>query len=293
MIKSITFILSAILLALCFGGCDKEEAIPSYIYIDSVNLETTAGQGSAAADFTTIQVFSGADEIGQFFLPARIPILEEGPTTLDFFAGVNDNGVFNTPVSYILLKPISMEVDLAAAQIDTLDLTFNYKDILKFAFIEGFESENQIFLEDFDGNENKLVLTDQDVFEGNRSGSMIVTEEDNVLAVGSILSQDLPLGGVPVYLEINYKSEIPLEIGISWVSASNGRETSFLNVINPKDEWGKIYINYTEQLELINNIGGIQAWQILLRARMPEENGTVLSGEREVLLDNIKLIHYK
>lgn len=293
MIKSIVQLTTVILLALSLNSCDKEEDIPAYIYIEAVDFETTAEQGSAAADFNTVQVFAGADEIGQFFLPARIPILKEGLNTLDIFAGVNDNGVFNTPVSYILLKPVSVDVDLVPTQIDTLDITFRYKDILEFVFAEGFESENQVFVEDFDGNENKLELTDQDVFEGFGSGRMRVTEADNILTVGSILSQDLPLSGVPVYLEMNYKSEIPLEVGISWISATNGRETSFLNVINPKDEWGKIYINYTEQLDLINNIGGLQGWQILLRARMPVENGVVLSGEREVLLDNVKLIHYK
>jgi len=289
-----TRLLAILILALGLNACDKEEAVPSYIFIEDIDLQTSPEQGSASSDFRVVGLLSGTEDFGQFYLPAQIPILKEGLVTLDIFPGINDNGIAATPLQYDLLKPISIEVELAPMQVDTLNLTATYKDILEFVFVEEFESENQIFREDLDGDSStEVVLTEADVFEGNRSGSLVVNDEHPVLFVGSTFYQSLPPRAVPVYLEINYKSDVTLEIGLSWLSTTGGLESAFQNAISPKDEWGKIYINFSEQLNILNNIAGIQAWQIMLRVNMPTENGTIVTGSREVLLDNFKLIHYK
>ncbi|NNE28605.1 MAG: hypothetical protein HKN16_03160 [Saprospiraceae bacterium] len=292
--KRISYSFLAIFIFSLLSACNPEERIPAYVQIESIDLQTGLGQGSTSADFKYARLFSGIEDLGQFFLPAQIPILKEGTHQIDIFPGINDNGISATPVPYALLKPISVDVDLQAGMVTPLSVTASYKDNLEFVFIEEFESENQVFREELDNDPITSVnLTSDIVFEGSRSAILLVDDEHPTLMVGSSIIEELPLPGVPVYLELNYQTEETFEVGISWLSTSGGRETSFQNAVTAKSEWGKIYINFTTLLEILNTVQGLEAWQIVLRLRMPVEDGQIVIGERKTYLDNFKLIYVK
>lgn len=292
--KSKSILALVLCFAFLFHACDKEEAIPAFLYIENVTLETGIGQGSASADFRTVRVFSGVADIGQFYLPATIPVLAEGDTELDIFFGINDNGISTAPTPYDLLKRHDLNLNLVPGETDTLEFVTNYKDDVEFVFADGFESQNHVLKEDLDGDlATEVELTTTDVFEGSGAALFVVSDEHPELEVGTPWNMELPPRVSPVYIELNYKSEVFIEVGVGWITTGGTEQTLIQNVINPKDEWGKIYLNVSEQLEALNTLNTVQAWRAVIRVRMPVEDGQVVQGERNAIIDNLKLIHYK
>ena len=91
---------------LLFSGCDKEEQIPSYIYISEFVLYTkNTNFGSNSHDFVDAWVYANNKLIGVFELPATIPILESGSKQLTIIAGIRKNGLYYEREAYPFLKP--------------------------------------------------------------------------------------------------------------------------------------------------------------------------------------------
>ena len=75
-------------------SCEQEtQEIPSYIKINEYSLYTTARQGSNSENISDIWLYADDQLIGTFELPATIPILLEGETTLKIFSGKKDKGI--------------------------------------------------------------------------------------------------------------------------------------------------------------------------------------------------------
>ena len=69
-------------------------------------------------------------------------------------------------------------------------------------------------------------------------------------------------------------------------------QADYRNVLAVSTEWKKIYLNVTEQFTVLGGLPDIRDFQIGIRAAMAVENGAFQSGSREILIDNIKLIHF-
>ncbi|MEM9024932.1 MAG: hypothetical protein AAGB22_14400, partial [Bacteroidota bacterium] len=80
------------------SSCDiinPEEEIPSFLRIDSINLNITNSgiQGAPTENITEAWVFWNSELIGVFELPAIIPILAAGQGELQVAAGIQVNGI--------------------------------------------------------------------------------------------------------------------------------------------------------------------------------------------------------
>src|SRR5688500_13907587 len=111
--------ISALLL---ISGCKKTvnpEEIPSYLYIDKINLQTLAGEGTSKQDITDAWVYVQGQAIGVFELPARIPVLAEGNPEVWVYAGIKKDGISSTRVKYPFFKPfITSSVNLVRGNVD-------------------------------------------------------------------------------------------------------------------------------------------------------------------------------
>lgn len=277
-------------------ACDiinPAEEIPAYIYITKFDFTVDVGEeGSGSTKIVDAWVNVGGDFLGAYTLPALVPVLAKGNQTITLNPGIKDNGVLSTPEIYPFYEPYEIQVDLAANEVDTIRPTSSYLNGIQFGFIEDFERENHIFRDDLDGNEETSVqLTTTEVFEGNSSAHIFLQKETPFIEVATISRfRNLMERGVFVYLEVNYKSDIPVLFGIV------GHQEGILNEgrvfydpgFSASDDWNKIYFNITSLLFEQD----YPEYQFSIQAILPLENGEFTQESANIYLDNIKLVYF-
>lgn len=293
------YIFLILIPVLCWSGCDiinPAEEIPAYIYVEDFQLLTDpANEGSASSKITDVWVSVGDqnDFLGAYNLPALVPILASGEQEIILSAGIKDNGIISTPEIYVFYKDYREVIDLKPGEIDTIRATTRYIDEAKFGFIEDFEDEGFIFQDDLDGDENSTIIrTTSEVFEGDYSALITLDTSATAIAVATTQRfRDLMENGVYVYLEVNYKSEVPVIFGI--VGHREGIFNEGVPVYDPgfaaKDEWNKIYFNFTELLFQENTF---EEFQITFQSVLPFDGGSFTTDRARIWLDNIKLVHF-
>lgn len=283
-IKNLIFTALAISI---LAGCEKEKAtLPSYLSIPRINLTTTPGQGSDSHKINYAFVYVNDQFVGGYELPATFPILTTGPATVLIEPGVQANGVSETPDVYPFYKRIEQQVDFNQGQTVSIVPTTSYKDNTQFAINESFNSADHIFTADLDNNANtKIEITNEDAFEGN-SAEIILTSDDNAIIVATDFSKnpltELPQNGTPVWLEINYKTDLPIIFGVVTIDQFGSPEEFPEFGINTKTEWNKIYFDVSRFVQDTRSVG----YQIFC---LSQHSG---DGEKTILLDNIRLVYF-
>ena len=277
------------LVLLLFGACDKEEPVPSYVYIPDVKVEAAPDFGTSSAKVTEVWVYGPADILGVFPLPATIPVLAEGPTELTIYAGIHDNGILARPNIYPFYAPEKLTPDLVRGQVDTIDVSVGYlpADRIKLSLHADFEGFNPLTTDLDDDDRTAVVLTTEG-FEGS-GARLAVTDTTRRLSVGYFASVSLPANGSEVYLEMNYRNDIPFSFWLRGKTPAGDLQIEPVSVLNPHPEWNKIYIPLTQ---FVNSRQWVE-YQPVFDVQLTDDD--VASGKTtgEVVLDNLKLLSFK
>ena len=290
--KTLFYILCFLPFFGLFESCDiinPEEEIPAYVYIDTFSLTTTGIQGTDSELITDGWFSAGQDFLGAYDLPALVPVLQLGETEITLEPGIKDNGISLSRDLYPFYQAYKITLDLQPNVVDTIKPVTTYRSDTKFAFVEDFESENQQFREIRIGDiEHRVKLESEDAFEGATSGVITLDENQSLVEIATAQRfTGLTDVGVFVYLEVNYKSDVPVLFGIIGHSGSSNEalyDAGFL----PTDSWSKIYFN----LSPLFFEGIYDEYQIVLQAAIPIENGQLTRSSAKVWLDNVKLLHF-
>jgi hypothetical protein len=286
--RSFDLIVIAFLVAgLACYGCDiinPDDPVPAYVHIGDIPLSVEPGQGTASEAITEAWFYAGGDFLGAYSLPATIPVIGEGLTEILVFPGVTVNGITATPDIYPFYSRYEVVTDLQPLETTTLSPATSYLTQTQFTIVDGFETAN-IFVDNLDGDpETFVVMSAKDVFEGERSGYIALSSDHGFIEVASVpIIEDLPLNGGPVYLELNYKNNTELAVGLVGHAQGIPPTTYTVLTLRKRATWNKIYINLTEAL-IQSRLSG---YQLLLRASHDPEN-TI----SEIFIDNLKLVHF-
>jgi len=298
MTQMIRSFFGLLLLAL-IASCDTEQFAadaPIFLDIPAINLETDRStEGTAHEDIDVVWLFVNGQAAGVYELPATIPLLlEEGENEFILFPGISANGVATTRVIYDPYRSITLtrQIDLAKRALDTLrpsvtELTTGYKEAAGLAILEDFDNPGLNF--------ERLVPGDttlQKAPEGSpqfslpgeppsRAGLLAVDEERSRARSATVLSYSFPRRVANVYVEITYRGDINLEVGIIALT-NDGELQAPVAVVFPKEEWNKIYISFIDD---VNAFAGIENFKFYLAARLPEGR-----SEGKVYVDNVKLL---
>jgi hypothetical protein len=270
-------------------GCellDRQEKIPSFIYIPEITLveNTAVNAGTLSSKIVDAWVYIDEQLIGAFELPCTIPVLMEGPHRLSVYAGIYMNGVKTTRVYYPFYTEYEKSITLVPDSIITVNPVVAYHSAVKLPFHENFELGG-VMLEDGAKSLTSLFKASDsaEVFEGNYSGKVVLNNTDSVFQAVSIQSYQLPTAGGNVFVELNYKSEADIVIGIFAIKATQVISHEVAGVL-PKNEWNKIYINLTPAVFRENDA---QSFKIFIGSMLPTGK-----SEATILIDNIKLLHF-
>lgn len=285
-----------LLAILPLAACDiinPAEDVPAYLYVPDFTLTTNAiTEGSASEKITDVWLSVDGGFLGAYTLPALIPVLELGGRDIALQAGIKDNGINSTPEIYPYYQDFRVNRTLSPGQVDTLRPAIRYRDDVQFAFIENFERNGQIFQDVRRGSLDQIQIITTDVFEGSASGLITLDSANSVLEVATTerfsgLASRSPF----VYLEVNYKSDVPVLFGLIG-NRKNGIPSQEVIILDPgfvpKAEWNKIYFNLSYLINEINQ----EEYQVVFQAFIPIENGQFSRKQANVWLDNIKLLHF-
>ncbi len=273
---------------------DKEEPAPSYIYIGVPSLQVAANgsEGANTHGIIDAHVFANDFFVGTIELPGTVPVLQEGSTKITIGAGIKNNGITSNRIIYPFYELTEYQLDLIPNSINPISsdssVVFQY-------FPSNNPSQIGLFLEEFEGVGNiwepatidgaGVINTSNpdEVLSGSGSGKIVLDDDfPSVEVYADQVSWDMSqiVPGSAVYLELDYKGNNPLEIGIRTSSPQISKV--FALGLNPSDEWVKVYV------ELSNEIGQAQtnSFQVYLEAEKVTADplGTIL-------LDNMKLVY--
>ena len=234
-----------LLIGITFLSCSKkdyEAQIPTYISIDKFSLTTDySTQGSESMSITDVWVYIDDDFVGVYELPANFPILKEGIVTVKLYAGIKENGIAANRTRYLGYAPYVQEVNLVKEETVIIDPQIIYEPTIKFAWLEDFDNASLTFL--YNSNSDTIINKNSvDVKEGTFSGQVFLDPDMTFFEATSTSLIGVPLNGSsPVYLEMDFKTNQPLTIGV-YLDAN---QYAFIT-LNVSTEWRKIYINLSE-----------------------------------------------
>ena len=277
-------LLISLLLSICFSSCDNEAVeIPAFLEINSISFTTEPGQGTASSSIRYAFVFINEDFIGGYELPIVLPVIAEGETDVLIRAGINANGISETPDLYPAYTDYRTTINFTPQETVTVEPEVVYKSNIRFAINEEFESASHEFRFDLDQNPDTNIEIDGDgAFEG-RSARITLDGDTDAAIFGTDLIVDIPKNNTPVWLEVNYNTEVPIIFGLNGVTITQETEAFAEYGINTKTSWNKIYFDLTNIVNLTEFVG----YQLFFGVSIAE------GQEAEVLLDNIKIVYFE
>ncbi|RYD58715.1 MAG: hypothetical protein EOP56_03775 [Sphingobacteriales bacterium] len=282
----VNFFYFLIIAGLAVAGCDMvnpEEKTPLYVSVDSFSVVPTPGKdvGSLSHDIKSVLVYFNNQSVGYYNIPARIPILADGPGQVQLVPAVSFSGL-NYVREYPYYHP------------DTFQIAYNPGTVVKHTGITRYRTNAMIKVEDFEngnpfikvnaGNSADTVLKQEKnpayVFEGQGAGFISLTTSHPSCEV--ITNQSFPIGQGNSYLEVNYKCDVPVHFGLQ--TTANGTIVArYLYGVYATDTWKKVYIGLSEFTGEYKS----SAYNLMIKTQLVDGK-----TEAQIMLDNIKIVSF-
>lgn len=295
-----TTICNCMLLLVVFFmlGCKPDyhkAAIPAYITIDRIQLNTDyTVHGTQSERFINAFIEINDIPLGTYELPVTFPVIANGPTKITVLPGVHQNGIASLPTPYPFVELYEEVLNLEPGKVFYLNAK---NDSVPFTTYTS--NARVVILEDFDGIGLSLTATsrsDTGIFRTSSvaeifpaplgelniaSGKAVMPARASVFEVVTNSAYELPRGGASVYLEINYKTQMPLVTGIIANLITQPIQAPVVT-LNPNTQWNKAYINLNSEVSGYNAID----YRIFIGALKTDAEANL-----EILVDNMKLVY--
>ncbi|MDZ7879514.1 MAG: hypothetical protein U5L45_17690 [Saprospiraceae bacterium] len=269
-----------ILLMLFLASCVKENPVPAYLNIPSFTFTTNLGEGTAAQKISDVWVYVDGQSLGAYQIPARFPFVGTGKHEFLLFAGIRNNGIRSNPVIWASAETFSTTLDVKSGDDITIRPTSTYIDGIKFWLNEEFETTNTFTI----NRDNNAIIGFSPIangFEG-RCGSITLTKSYPIIEKATSVRAQLPDNAQTVLIELHYKTESPLEVGlVGYSTAAPNGETTYKIVLTPNKTWNKTYIDVTQEAKSLKS----KDFQVVFRSQLPDT-----LTQATVLIDNVKLV---
>jgi hypothetical protein len=289
----IVFACLFLILASSCGLVNEEEVIvPAYISVPSFTFETNPdnSQGANSQTFNDMWISDGGIVLGAIGTPALLPIQKHGATEIKIDAGISNTGQDNSRLIYPFVASYIQTKDLKPGVIDTIKPVFKYLAGTGFKFIEDFDRITRTF--EFNSlyyktGDTILAVNDKNSWRaGNFCGKVEMTADQDLIQLVTKEEYTLDGAGAPAFIEIDYKSNLPLDIGYYYIDPVTATKSSNNSVVGtyPNTEWKKLYVDLTG--EITSRRAGTK-YIIYIAVYNPDKIAT------SIYIDNIKLVYFK
>lgn len=295
------YIYSLVLLGLVLTGCKKDPAIvPAYLHIDAMKVNADyAKHGTSSSRITTVWVEVDGEYIGVYELPAIVPVAANGTHRITLTPGINLNGIQSLRNIYEFYTEYEQTFNFEenkdywpnASDDSIAEVTYSPRTYYTYDNLEDFEGLSLAFERSTRADtglvrstDSAFLNVDPSINETNNAvGYSYLGDADLLFEVVSVKEYtDLPAGGANVYLEMNYKIDAVVTVGVFRNAEGQVDQVPVVSLY-PNDEWQKIYINLVSEISAYPNAEG---FRIFLGGVNLEGN-----GPKELLFDNIKLVY--
>lgn len=255
---------------------------PAFLNISAIEFIHDFEKGPRLHQIDHVEIFFENFSIGYYELPAEIAVIPtKEVSNLTIRPAIRENGGKNTITVYNMMTSYIVDQTFEAFETYEINPQVDYASNVVFDLVETFESSNSMTF-DLDGiDSTMLVRTTKDANDGSYSG-LLSSENGRYILVGSdFLFTDLDNDRRDVFIEFEYKNDIPFEIGMYAFGSGNSFEIPYIFTFPARAEWNKVYLNFTPA---IFNIPA-EGYRIFLRTN---SSSSFLS---EVFIDNLKLLH--
>lgn len=275
-------------------GCNlinPTEDLPAILIIDEFSFSTTYNtEYSASENITEVWVFADDQVIGAFDLPAEVPVLGEGVTQIKVYPGIKVNGIGSTRDIYPFYQVHIENIDLQPLKVDTIRPVFQYVDNAVIVSVDDFETSNAFIIDD--SSEGSVIRTTDPavVFEGDGSGHLKLTAEENLVRVTTNEQQyELPTNRL-IYLEMDYRCDNSMAMGL-FANTEFDSEKRYIVVLNPtvnddgSEYWNKVYVAIDPTVALTSTF---DTYEVFFESSRDQDN----DSEINVYIDNVKLVYF-
>lgn len=285
--------ISVLSLSILISSCNvinPDEKAPGYIEIDTFTFDPNPTIGitgpSTSTNIKDIWIYIDNEFQGAYELPARFPVLETGSRRVILSPGILLNGIASTRSPYPFYRPTIQQVDIPENGTISITPGTAYFDSVKCSYFEAFEGSG--FSLGTTGLSDTLMyqlpVGDPNVFEGSSSGVVYLDATRSRFEVASTDYYDLPGAGAAVFLELDYKINQNMQIGLYIDVPGVGVQQVPIYTVNPSSVWNKVYVQlgYT-----VSAYGGATGYKVYFGAiKDPAVSNPVF------YLDNIKIVHF-
>jgi hypothetical protein len=273
------------------GSCNKgpTAGIPFYMKMDTAVVINPHSNFSASSNTQGIQdvwVQEGANNIGAYELPCNFPVLDDDSVHFVVQAGIWESAQSTNPIIYPFMNPDIFTMYATPGKQYSHVPTFSYKSVTVFQFNEDFETGGG----DYGSN---MPRSRDSVKYGLYCGKMTVGPNDSSVTAcqatasggttGSTIAPYTLTSGQEIWIELDYKSDVPFWSGIiAHFTASGATDTIQVLFLLPTTTWTKEYINISST---VGNEGA-NTYNLYFQALNPSG----FAGG-SVYLDNIRLLH--
>jgi hypothetical protein len=222
---------------------------------------------------------------GAYELPARFPVLNTGEHRVLLSPGILLNGIASTRSPYPFYRGHFEDVNLAANGELKMNPVTSYFDSVKCNYCEDFEGVGFSLTATTTSDTVMYQLPDGDpgIFEGSGSGVVYVDSDNPKFEVTSTTAYGLPGSGAAVFLELDYKINQHMSVGLLINSPGLPTKQEVNITLNPTETWNKIYVQLGYTVSAYPN----STFQIFFGAI---KDPAVTKGE--FYFDNIKVVSY-
>lgn len=243
------------------------DGIPFYLKIDSVSV--AGGQSHQISD---VWVEAGAENLGAYELPCNFPVLQEGNVSFTVSAGIKESGQSNLRVNYPFYQSDTFTLAAARGEKRSHKPVFRYRSGTVFATQEDFEAGSAF-------DTDMMLANDSNVRYGTRCG-VITATTDSSKEARQLATYDLP-EGEEIWLEVDYKCEVPFYIGFyGYISGTAIRAPVLF--LTATSEWNKVYVKLSNMIAQAD----ADSYNIYFEALRPYG-----SSGGSVYIDNVKVVY--
>ncbi len=298
----IKFSFYALVLSFVIQSCEiinPDEQIPFYLRIDSISFIDSSTTPPTLTKpgvqkITDAWVFVDGEYQGTYELPTTLPInLPDGNHRINISPGILANGMNSDRRIYPFFTDYEIYLNTKAGKVDTLSPKVSYfKDGPNYPpegvgqFPEGFEGAGTILKIGASSKVDTITRTSNSnlVFDGNFSLLFELDASKDYLEFETAKSYSLPLFLRPVYVELNFRSDVSFTMGLYAENALTGQVIviPFITLLPTNGEWKKTYLNLSN--DIVSYSGS--KFKLWFNAK---HDSTLLKSQ--LLFDNFKLIY--
>jgi hypothetical protein len=261
---------------------------PSYISIENIVMQNSGqGENSTSSAIADAWVYIDDNLEGAFELPCRIPLNKTGKHKISIGSGVWVNALPTLRSPYVFYRFYAQDAVLEAGKTLYLKPIATYNENIQIAYQAGFDSPTGNTLEATPQSDTTAAITTKagEFFEGQGAFKVNLLREEGFVEFQLAEPLKLPKAGAFVFLELNYLSSHPLDIGLRSFYPAAGNVYSRVTRLPLTNGWQKVYINLTSAVSTEANA---QNQRAVFSIRKPAGSGML-----DLRLDNIRIVHFK